>query len=77
MTRKHLKLVTQLSSHADLSDPCGSFRLMPGRVPQLVARQAQEPDVPGSIPGPATYFRFFLLLIQVGELSVTGKSICT
>ena len=31
----------------------------PGRVAQLVARPTQEPEVPGSIPGPATYFCFF------------------
>ena len=31
---------------------------MPGRVAQSVARLTQEPEVPGSIPGPATYFRF-------------------
>ena len=34
--------------------PC----LLPGRVAQLVARLAQEPGIPGSIPGPATYPRF-------------------
>ena len=28
----------------------------PGRVAQSVARLTQEPEVPGSIPGPATYF---------------------
>ena len=30
----------------------------PGRAAQSVARPTQEPEVPGSIPGPATYFRF-------------------
>ena len=29
---------------------------MAGRVAQSVARLTQEPEVPGSIPGPATYF---------------------
>ena len=33
-------------------------RLLPGRVAQSVARLTKEPEVPGSIPGPATYFRF-------------------
>ena len=28
------------------------------RVALSVARETQEPEVPGSIPGPATYFRF-------------------
>ena len=32
--------------------------LRPGRVAQSVAPLTQEPEVPGSIPGPATYFRF-------------------
>ena len=31
---------------------------MPGRVAQSVARLTDEPEVPGSIPDPATYFRF-------------------
>ena len=30
----------------------------PGRVAQSVARLTPEPKAPGSIPGPATYFRF-------------------
>ena len=30
----------------------------PGRVAQSVARLTQEPEVPGSILGPATYFCF-------------------
>ena len=33
--------------------------LEPCRVEQAVARLTQEPEVPGSIPGPATHFRFF------------------
>ena len=35
-------------------------RFVPGRVAKSVARLIQEPAVPGSIPGPATYFRFSL-----------------
>ena len=30
----------------------------PGRVAQSVARLTQEPEILGSIPNPATYFRF-------------------
>ena len=46
---------------------CGSFRLLnivdsalniPGHVAQSVVRPTQEPEVLGSIPDPATYFRF-------------------
>ena len=49
----------------------------PGRVAQLVERLTQEPEVPGAIPGPATYRLSFLLpLIQEGQLSVTGESMC-
>ena len=49
-----------------------------GRVAQSVAHLTQEPEVPGSIPGPATYFRFSFrwfkkdncqLLVQVCALS--------
>ena len=29
------------------------------RVAQLVVRLTKKPEVPGSIPGPATYFCFF------------------
>ena len=32
--------------------------LVQGHVAQSVARLTHEPEVPGSIPGPATYFRF-------------------
>ena len=32
--------------------------MKPGHVAQLVASLTQEPEVTGSIPGPATYFRF-------------------
>ena len=39
-------------------------------------RPTQEPEIPGSIPGPATYF-FLLQLNQEGQLSVTGESMCT
>ena len=42
-----------LNSVTEFIDP-----IFPGRVAQLVARLTEEPDVPGSIPGPATYFRF-------------------
>ena len=30
-------------------------------------------EVPGSIPGPATYFRFLISLIQEGQLSVAWR----
>ena len=36
----------------------------------------QEPEILGSVPSPAT-LSFLLLLIQEGQLSVTGKSMCT
>ena len=49
----------------------------PGRVAPLVARLTQEPEIPGSTPGPATHIRFYFLLIKEGKLSVTGESMCT
>ena len=32
--------------------------LLPGHIVQAVERLTQEPEVPGLIPGPATYFCF-------------------
>ena len=50
-----------------------------GRVEQSVAGLPQEPEVLGLIPGrPHTGVLSFLLpLIQEGQLSVTGESMCT
>ena len=43
----------------DIGSDCISSRsVLPGRVAQSVARLTQEQEVPGSIPGPAIYFRF-------------------
>ena len=43
----------------NMNDHGGTAEIfMPGRIAQLVARLIQEPEVLGSIPGPATYFRF-------------------
>ena len=39
---------------------------------QSVARLTQDPEVPGSIPGQTTYFRFSFRWIQ----EVTGESMC-
>ena len=47
-----------------------------GRVVQSVAHLTQESEVPGSIPGPATYFHP-LSSIQKGQLSANGESMCT
>ena len=51
--------------------------VIPGRVAQSVARLTQEPEVPGSIPGPAHILSFLFPLIQEGQSSDTGESICT
>ena len=45
-----------------------------GHDAQSVACLTEEAKVPGTIPSPATYFRFPLPLIQEGQLSVTGES---
>ena len=58
-----------------LGDKEPPFTTVLSRVAQSVARLTHEPEVPGSIPGPATYF--LLRLIQEGQLSVTGGTICT
>ena len=40
---------------------------LPGQVAQLVAHLIQEPEVPGSIPGPATYFHSSFHLFKKGS----------
>ena len=47
-----------------------------GRVAQSVGRLTCKSEVLGSIPGLAI-LSFFLPLIQEGQLSVTGESMCT
>ena len=49
----------------------------PGRVAQSVGHLTRKSEVLGSIPGLTIYFRFFLPLIQEGQLSITGETICT
>ena len=58
-----------MDNHALLS-------LKPGRVAQLVGHLTCKSEVLSSIPGLATLL-FLLPLIQEGQLSVTGKSMCT
>ena len=53
------------------------FLHRPGRVVQSVAHLTEELEDPVSMPGPATYFCFSRRLIQEGQLSVTGESMCT
>ena len=48
----------------------------PGRVAQSVGHVTRKSEVLGSIPGLAT-LPFLLPLIQEGQLSVTGESMCT
>ena len=45
-------------SDMDQISSVSRISLVPGRVAQSVAHLTHEPEVPGSIPGPATYFRF-------------------
>ena len=52
------------------------FFFLPGRVARMVPRLTQEPEVPGSMPGPATFFHFLLPLIQERQLSGTYESMC-
>ena len=46
---------------------------LPGRVAQSVARLTHEPEVPGSIPGPATYFRFLFRCVMKGSCQLLAK----
>ena len=47
----------------------------PGHIAQSVGHLVRKSEVLGSIPGLAT-LSFLLPLIQEGQLSVTGKSMC-
>ena len=49
---------------------------MPGRVVQSVGHLTRKSEVLGSIPGLAI-LSFLLPLIQEGQLSVNGESMCT
>ena len=65
---------TVLSGYPDLIQNSYNLKAWPHSTVGSVSDQ--EPEVPGSICGPATYF-CFPLQIQEGQLSVTGKSMCT
>ena len=47
--------------------------LQPDRVAQSVARLTHEPEVPGLIPGPATYFRFSFRSFKKGSCQLLAK----
>ena len=50
------------------------FRITePGRVAQSVARLTQEPEVSGSMSGPATYFRFRFRCFKKGNCQLPAK----
>ena len=46
---------------------------VPGLVAQSVAHLTQEPRVPGSIPGSATYFRFSFGRFKKGSCLLLAK----
>ena len=50
--------------------------ISPGRVAQSVGHLTRKSEVLGSISGLATILSFLLPLIQEGQLSVTGESMC-
>ena len=50
------------------------FIILQGRIAQSVACLTDEPEIPGSIP--SHILSFSLPLIQEGQLSVTGESMC-
>ena len=49
----------------------------PGRVAQSVGHLTRKSEVLGSISGSGRTLLFLLPLIQEGQLSVTGESMCT
>ena len=54
-------------------DHVSSAAISMSRVAQSVARLTQEPEVPGSILGPATYFRFPFRLFKKGSCQLLAK----
>ena len=46
---------------------------MPGRIAQSVGHLTRKPGVLGSIPGPATYFRFSFRLFMKGSCQLLAK----
>ena len=46
---------------------------VPDRVAQSVAHLTQKPDFPGSIPDPATYFRFSFRWFKKGSCQLPAK----
>ena len=49
----------------------------PGRLAQSVAWEPEVPVNPGSIPGPATYFRFSFRWFDEGSCQLLAKSMGT
>ena len=50
-----------------------STSLLPGRRAQSVEHLTRKPEVLGSIPGPATYFRFSFRLFKKGSCQLLVK----
>ena len=46
---------------------------MPGLAAQSVGRLTQDPEVPGSTPGPATYVRFSFRFFKKGSCQLLAK----
>ena len=72
----NMKMVYQYNN--DHSTSSWYLPRKPGRVAQSVGHLTRKSGVLGSIPGLHGHILSFLLpLIQEGQLSVTGKSMCT
>ena len=55
----------------------GLHQTGPGHVAQSVGHLTRKSEVLGSVTGSGHILSFLLLQIQEGQLSVTGKSMCT
>ena len=62
-----METLSQTGSHSAIPTP--------GRVAQSVARLTQEPEIPGSIHGPATYFRFSFRWFKKGSCQLLAKAL--
>ena len=69
------KLLTWTSNFLHLTSIINVYTraCMPGRVAQSVARLTHEPEVPGSISGPVTYFRFSFRRFKKGSCQLLAK----
>ena len=63
----HTQMIISRTCFSTVTHPSPFPTKWPGRVAQSVARLTPEPEVPGSLPGPATYFLFSFRWFKKGS----------